>query len=74
MIFRMPALRYDSLVDELREFAPYRRARSDVQQKELLQRERPLLFFGISDLDEDVEVDEGFEERQLRPFILPDFS
>ena len=73
MITRMFAPDYDSLLDELGQFAAYRRARSDVHQKELFQRQWFLLLFRISDLDDDIEIDDGPEERQLPSFKLPDF-
>ena len=72
MIVRMFAPQYDSLVNKPPQFAAYRRARTDIEQKELFQRERLALLFGISDLDDDIEIDDGLEERQLLPFKLPD--
>jgi len=38
MIVRMFAPHYDSLIDKPGQFAAYRRARTEIQQKELLQR------------------------------------
>ncbi len=57
MIVRMFAPLYDSLLDKPRQFAAYRRTRTDIQQKELFQRERLALLFGISDFDDDIEID-----------------
>ncbi len=73
MIARMFAPDYDSLVNKPPQFAAYRRARTYIQQKELFQRKCLLLLFGISDLDDDIEIGDGFEERQLLLFKLPDF-
>ncbi len=73
MIVRMFAPHYDSLLNKPPQFSAYRRARTDIQQKELFQREWLLLLFGISDLDDDIEIDDGLQERQLLPFKLPDF-
>ena len=73
MIVHMFASDYDSLLNKLGQFAAYRRARRDIHQKELFQREWFLLLFRISDLDDDIEIDNGSEEGQLQPFKLPDF-
>ena len=60
MIVRMFAPDYDSLLNKPGQFAAYGRARTDAQQKELFQRQwLSLLLFGISDLDDDIEVDDG---------------
>ena len=60
MIVRMFAPDYDSLLNKPGQFAAYGRARTDVQQKELFQRQwLPLLLFGKSDLDDDIEVHDG---------------
>ena len=72
MIVRMFAPHYDSLINQPGQFAAYRRARPDIQQKQLFQRQGLLLLFRISDLDDDIEIDNGLEERQLPPFKLPD--
>ena len=40
MIVRMFAPEYDSLLNELGQFAAYRRAGTEIQQKELFQRQR----------------------------------
>ena len=64
MIVRMLASDYDSLLNKPGQFAAYRRARTDIQQKELFQRQwLPLLLFRVSDLDDDIEIDDGLEER-----------
>ena len=63
MIVRMFAPDHDSLLNKPRQFSAYGRARADIQQKELFQRQRlPLLLFRISDLDDDIEIDDGLEE------------
>ena len=73
MIVRMFAPDYDSLLDKPGQFAAYRRARTDIQQKELFQRQWLPLLFRISDLDDDIEIDDGLEKGQMPPFKLPDF-
>src|SRR5688572_6834195 len=73
MIVRVLAPEDDALLDELEQFAAYRGARADVQQKKPLQRQWLTVLFRISDLDGDIEVDDGLEEGKLLPFIFPDF-
>jgi len=63
MIVRMFAPDYDSLLNELGQFTAYRRAGTEIQQKELFQRQWLPLFFRVPDLDHDIEIDDGFEER-----------
>ncbi len=64
MIVRMFAPDYDSLLNKLGQFAAYGGARSDIQQKELLERQwLSLVLLCISDLDDDIEIDDGLEER-----------
>ena len=63
MIVRIFAPDYDSLLNELGQFAAYRRVGTEIQQKELFQRQRLPLFYRISDLDHDIEIDDGLEER-----------
>ena len=63
MIVRMFAPDYDSSLNKPGQFAAYRRARTEIQQKELFQRQWLLLLFRISDLDDDIEIDDGLEER-----------
>jgi len=72
MIVRVFEPDYDSLLDKPGQFAAYRRARSQIQEKELFQRQRLLLLLVISDFDHDIEIDERLEERQLQPFKLSD--
>ena len=55
--------RYDSLLYKPRQSAAYRRARTNIHEKELFQRKRLPLLFRISDLYDDIEIDDGFEER-----------
>ena len=62
MIVRMFAPDYDSLLDEPGQFAAYRRARTEIQQQELFQRKWLPPLFRISDLDDDIEIDDGPEE------------
>ena len=57
---------------ELRQSSPYRRARAELQKKKLFQRERMLLLFRISDLYDDIEIDNGFEKRELCSLEFPD--
>ena len=71
MITRMFAPDDDSLLNEPHQFAAYRRARTEIQQKELFQREWLPLLLRIPDLDDDIEIDDGLEEAQLQPFKLP---
>jgi len=73
MIAHVFAPDYDSLVNKPPQFAADGGARTDIQQKELFQRQGLLLFFRISDLDDNIEIDDGFQERQLLLFKLPDF-
>jgi hypothetical protein len=73
MIVRMFAPDYDSLLNKRGQFAAYRRARTDIQQQELLQRYWLPLLFRISDLDDDIEIDDGPEERKMPPFKFPNF-
>ena len=61
MIVRMLAPDYDSLLNKLGQFAAYRRARTEIQQKELFQRQWLSLLFRISDIV--IEIDDGLEER-----------
>ena len=63
MIVRMFAPNDDSLLDEPGQFAAYRRARTEFQQKQLFQRQGLLLLFRIADLDDDIKIDDGLEER-----------
>ena len=63
MIVGMFAPDDDSSLNELGQFAAYRRARTEIQQKELFQRQWLLVLLGISDLDDDIEIDDGLEER-----------
>ena len=72
MIVRMAASHYDSLRNEPRQPAAHRGTGSDIEEKELFQGEWVLLLLGVPDLDHDVEIDQGFKERQLRSFKLPD--
>ena len=64
MIVRMFAPDYDPLLNKPGQLTAYGRARADIQQKKLLQRQwLSLLLFRISDLDDDIEIDDGLEER-----------
>ena len=72
MIFRLFPPRYDSFLNKPGQFAAYRRARTEIQQDELFQRQWLLLLFRISDLDDDIEINDSLEERKLAPFKLPD--
>ena len=63
MIVHMFAPNYNSLLNKPGQFAAYRRARTDIQQKELFQRQWLPLLFRISDIDDDIEIDDGLEER-----------
>ena len=74
MIVRMFAPDDNALRDKLGQFAAYRRARTVNQQKELFQRQWLPPLFCISDLDDDIEIDDGFEERELLPFKRSDLS
>ena len=65
MIVCMFAPDYDSLLNKPGQFAAYRRARTEIQQKELFQCQWLPLLFRISNLDDDIEIDDGLEERQL---------
>src|SRR5438128_1911101 len=67
------ARNYDSLADEFRQSAAHGRKRAQFQKKKLLRREHLLLLLRISNLDDDIEVDERFEERQFQSFEFPDF-
>ena len=67
----MPASRYDTLLDELREPAAHRRARTDIEQEKLLEREGLVLLLGVPDFYDDIEINQRLEERQLRSFKLP---
>ena len=58
-IVRLFAPDYDFPLDKRGQFAAYRRARTEIEQKELLQRQRLFLLFCVSDLDADVEIDNG---------------
>ena len=62
MIARMFPPRYDSFLNKPGQFAAYRRARTEIQQDELFQRQWLLLLLCISDLDDDIEIDDGSEE------------
>jgi hypothetical protein len=73
MIVRMFAPDYDALLNKRGQFAEYRRARSDIQQKQPFQGQRFSLLFRISDLDDEIEIDDGLEERQLQSLKLPYF-
>ena len=73
MIVRMFAPDYDSLLDKPGQFSEHGRARTDIQQKELFQRQGLPLLFPVPDLDDDIEIDDGLEERQVQPFKRPDF-
>ena len=64
----------ESRVDQPGQLAAYRRARTDIQKKKLFQRQWLPLLLRISDLDDDIEIDDGLEERELQPLIVPDFS
>ena len=57
MIARMFAPRYDFAFNQPGQFAAYRRARTEIQQEQLFQRQGLLLLFRISDLDDDIEID-----------------
>jgi hypothetical protein len=48
-----------------RQSAAYRRARTKIQEKNLFQRERLLLFLGVSELDDNIEIDNRLEKEQL---------
>jgi len=63
MIVRMCAPDNDTLLSKRGQFAAYRRARTDIQQQKLFQREWLSLLFRISDLDDDIEIEDGLEER-----------
>ena len=63
MIVRMFAPHDDSLLNEPGQFATYRRARTEIQQKELFQRQGLLLLFRIADLYDDIKIDDGLEKR-----------
>ena len=73
MIVRMFAPDYDSLLDKRGQFAAYRGARTDILQKELFQRQWLPLLFRITDFDDDIEIDDGPEERKLQFLKLPNF-
>ena len=68
LIVRMLAPDYDSLLDMRGQFAAYRCARTDIQQKELFQRQRLSRLFRISDLNDYIEIDNGLEKRELQSF------
>ena len=63
MVVRMFAPDHDPLLNEPGQFAPHRRARAEIQQKERFQRQWLPLLLRISDLDDDIEIDDGLEER-----------
>jgi len=63
----------NALLFELRQFAAYGRNRAQLQKKKLLRRQRFLLLFRISDLDEDIKIDDRLEEGQPFSFKSPDF-
>src|ERR1700691_2980643 len=62
LIARLFAPDDDSALDKRGQFAAYCRARTDVQQKQLFQCEWFSLFFRIPDLDDDIEISDGFKE------------
>ena len=63
MIVRVRAPDYHSSFNKNRQFATHSRARTEIQQKELFQRQWLPQLFRISDLDDDVEIDDGLEEE-----------
>jgi hypothetical protein len=58
----MFAARHDSLVYQLRQLSADRRARANIQQKKLFNRHGTPALLLVADLDDDVEIDNGFEE------------
>lgn len=62
MIVRMFAPDYDFLLNKADQFAAHRRARTDIQQEELFQRQWLPLLFRVSDLDDDIQIEDGLEE------------
>ena len=72
MIARLFPPHHESFVNKPGQFAAYRGARTEIQKKELLQRQWLLLLFRISDLDDDIKIYDSLEERKLPPFKLPD--
>lgn len=63
MIARTLAPRYNFPLNKPGEFAAHRRARTEIQQKQLFQRQGLPLLFRVSDLDDDIEIDDGPEKR-----------
>lgn len=63
MVVRLFAPDYDSLLNKRGQFASCSRARTDIPQKELFQREWLAPFLRISNLDDDIEIEDGLEER-----------
>ena len=71
---RVLAPRNDTLVKQVSQFATHRGSRTNVEQKQLFDRHGPPALFLVPYLDNDVEIDDGFEEGQLDPLELPYFS
>ena len=63
MIVRVGAPNYDSLFDKLCQSSAYRRERAELHKKELLRRQRRVLLLRISDLDDQIEIEESLDEQ-----------
>ena len=70
-VVRILAAPYDALLYEVRQATAHRRARIVVEKQKLFERERPPLFFRVADLDDDIEIDHGFQEWHLRTLKFP---
>jgi hypothetical protein len=62
-----------ALLYQPKQAAPYRCARSDIQENNLLEGQRLLLFFRIPDFDKEIEINDGLQKRKLRFFELSYF-
>ncbi|MDB5921615.1 MAG: hypothetical protein JWN13_551 [Betaproteobacteria bacterium] len=65
LIIRIFAAPHDPLLYKLRQSAAYRRTRTEIQKKNLFQCERLVLLFRISELDDNIEIDDRLEKWQL---------
>jgi hypothetical protein len=74
IVARIFAPDYDSLIYKPRQFATARAAWTNIQQVKPFQREWLSHFLGVSDLDEDIKIEDRFKKRKLNSLKLSDFS
>ena len=74
MIVRVFALHDDALLNKPGQLATNGGARAYIQQIEAFQRERFSDLLRISNLHNNVKIENGFNERQLELLKLPDLS